>query len=224
MKESNFHDCRDLQGSREMESWEIIGHQMVVQALREHSGGHGVPRGAFRYTPNSVLLVHSLSTFKFMRRPNTRSQHFQAHPQGSRGAFQAPGFPHLILFPIRCQHWGPLFQCLLGFPILTQAANFRSPLNCKMAEPGLRQGGSLRGTAFPQGHRLLTSVTAICRLLQAHVCSRPLLLLITVHRTLCTPNLHLPHLSAICAPCAGAGAGVEFFMTLQDSRWNALGA
>lgn len=105
--------------------------------------------------------------------------------------------------------WGPLCQCLREFLILTQAANLRSRLNCKMVEVGPLPGRKSLGHCFSLGPRTVNKCH--CHLLpvpQAHVRPRLLILLITVHKSLCMPHLHLPHLSAICA-VAGAGAGAE---------------
>lgn len=82
------------------------------------------------------------------------------------------------------------------------------------------------------GHRFSPGPLAVntcpCHLLaalQAHVCSGPLLLLITVHVPL---HAHLPPatsvcLSVICVLCAVAGEEVEFFMALQGFRVDCSG-
>lgn len=50
MKESHFHDSRDLQGSQEMESWEIINSRWSHKLPESMVGVTGVSRGRARYT------------------------------------------------------------------------------------------------------------------------------------------------------------------------------
>lgn len=71
---------------------------------------------------------------------------------------------------------------------------------------GTLLGRKSLGHCFPPGP--LAVNTCPCHLLlalQAHVCSRLLLLLISVHKSLCMPKCHLPHLSVcnLCALCNG---------------------
>lgn len=50
MKESHFHDSRDLQGSQEMESWEIINSRWSRKLPESTVGVTGVSRGGARHT------------------------------------------------------------------------------------------------------------------------------------------------------------------------------